>query len=56
MLGPPPCGQRPILVLNTDIHVNAGTSDPATTTSFLSIDEADGATVTTYRFFWTRCQ
>lgn len=53
---PPSCssGLR-TLNINTELQVNAGTSDPTTTTSFVTIDSADGAITNWYRFLWKRC-
>ena len=51
-----PCGEKRNLNINTELRVNAGTSDPKTTTSFMSMDSTDGSIETIYRFAWKRCQ
>jgi Domain of unknown function (DUF4360) len=50
-----PCGQQRNLNINTELRVNAGTSNPATTTSFLAMDSTDGDINTTYHFSWEHC-
>jgi hypothetical protein len=45
-----PCGELRNLNINTELRVNAGTSDPTTTTSFIAMSESS-----TYRFYWKRC-
>jgi hypothetical protein len=50
-----PCGAMRTLNINTELRVNAGTSNPATTTSFLAMDSADGAINTEYQFSWRHC-
>jgi hypothetical protein len=50
-----PCGELRNFNINTELRVNAGTSDPAKTTSFISMDSTDGALSTTYHFSWKRC-
>lgn len=52
-----PCGERRYLVLTTELRVDAGTSDPATTTSVLGLNDMDpGGTATArYRLAWQRC-
>jgi hypothetical protein len=35
--------------------VAAGTSNPATTTSFMAMDSTDGSINTTYHFAWRQC-
>jgi len=51
----PSCARRN-LNIRTEVEVNAGTSDPTTTTSFVTMDSADGVTTQTYRFEWRQCQ
>jgi len=51
-LGYSPCGAAPKLNVNTEIRVNTGTSDPATTTS--SITQTETATGL-YHLTWKRC-
>jgi hypothetical protein len=50
-----PCGQLRNLNINTELRVNAGTSNPATTTSFLAMDSTDGDISTIYHFHWQHC-
>jgi uncharacterized protein DUF4360 len=50
-----PCGAMRNLNINTELRVAAGTSNPATTTSFLAMDSTDGSINTTYHFSWLRC-
>jgi len=50
-----PCGERRNFNINTELRVNAGTSDVRTTTSFMSMDSTDGSISTTYNFAWKRC-
>ncbi|WP_424923871.1 DUF4360 domain-containing protein [Actinophytocola oryzae] len=50
-----PCGQLRNLNINTELRVNAGTSNTSTTTSFLAMDSADGDINTTYHFHWEHC-
>jgi hypothetical protein len=50
-----PCGEVRHFNINTELRVNAGTSDPKTTTSFMSMDSTDGNIDTTYRFSWKPC-
>lgn len=50
-----PCGALRNLNINTELRVAAGTSNPATTTSFLAMDSTDGNINTTYHFHWEHC-
>lgn len=50
-----PCGEKRNFNINTELRVNAGTSDPRTTTSFMSMDSTDGGIDTTYHFAWLQC-
>jgi hypothetical protein len=50
-----PCGQSRKLMIDTELEVNAGTSDPRTTTSLLVMDSTDGSVASTYHFVWRRC-
>ncbi|SES04759.1 protein of unknown function [Lentzea xinjiangensis] len=50
-----PCGEQRNFNINTELRVYPGTSDTATTTSFVSMDSTDGAIDTTYRFSWKTC-
>ncbi|MEE6258313.1 DUF4360 domain-containing protein [Plantactinospora sonchi] len=51
-----PCGELRFLNINTELRVNAGTSDPRTTTSFMSMDSTDASINTTYHFAWKKCE
>lgn len=51
-----PCGEQRPLNINTELRVNAGASDPQTTTSFISMDPTDSAITSTYRFSWLECR
>lgn len=50
-----PCGEQRNFNINTELRVNAGSSDPKTTTSFMSMDSTDGSIDTTYHFAWKQC-
>ncbi|GAA3856800.1 DUF4360 domain-containing protein [Saccharothrix violaceirubra] len=50
-----PCGEKRNFNINTELRVNAGTSNTATTTSFMSMDSTDGSFDTKYHFAWKRC-
>ncbi|MGW4210321.1 DUF4360 domain-containing protein [Lentzea sp. NPDC004789] len=50
-----PCGGSRNINLNTELRVNAGTSDPKTTTSFMAMDSTDAYIATDYHFAWKRC-
>ncbi|MDG4790782.1 DUF4360 domain-containing protein [Micromonospora sp. WMMD1102] len=50
-----PCGEVRLLNINTELRVNRGTSNPATT-SFLMMDSTDSSVSTTYHFNWMRCE
>ncbi|MEU5693008.1 DUF4360 domain-containing protein [Actinosynnema sp. NPDC020468] len=50
-----PCGEKRLFNINTELRVNAGTSNTATTTSFISMDSTDGSFDTTYHFAWKTC-
>lgn len=50
-----PCGEERDLNINTELRVGAGTSDPTTTTSFMTMDSTDGSITTTYHFAWKQC-
>ncbi len=49
-----PCGQDVGLNVNTELRVDAGSSD-ASKTSFISMDSTDGSITTTYHFAWKDC-
>ena len=50
-----PCGALRNFNINTELRVNAGTSDARRTTSFISMDSTDAAIDTVYHFHWGRC-
>jgi hypothetical protein len=50
-----PCGALRNLNINTELRAMAGTSNTATTTSFISMDSTDGAINTVYHFAWATC-
>ena len=41
--------------INTELKVMKGSSNPATTTSFLSMDSTDGSIDTKYNLAWKQC-
>ncbi|MBQ0867090.1 DUF4360 domain-containing protein [Streptomyces smyrnaeus] len=49
-----PCGEQRNFNVNTEVRVDAGTSDP-TKTSFMTMDSTDGNINTTYHFAWKKC-
>ncbi|WP_280442320.1 DUF4360 domain-containing protein [Nocardia brasiliensis] len=49
-----PCGETRNFNINTQLRVDAGTSDPKKT-SFITMDSTDGAINTTYHFAWKVC-
>lgn len=49
-----PCGVQRNFNINTELRVNAGTSDPATT-SFMTMDSTDGDISTVYHLAWQEC-
>jgi hypothetical protein len=50
-----PCGSLKNFNINTELLVHAGTSNPGTTTSFISMDSTDAAVDTLYHFAWKQC-
>ncbi|MEU1566576.1 DUF4360 domain-containing protein [Streptomyces mirabilis] len=50
-----PCGATRDLAINTQLNVSAGTSNPATTTSFMTMDSTDGSLRTIYHLTWEKC-
>ncbi|MEU9982353.1 DUF4360 domain-containing protein [Streptomyces sp. NPDC050856] len=50
-----PCGVKRNFNINTELRVNAGTSDPAKTNSFIAMDSTDGDIKTIYRLAWKEC-
>jgi hypothetical protein len=49
-----PCGERRNLNINTELRVRAGSADPETTVSFMTLG-TDGNAVSRYQFAWKRC-
>jgi hypothetical protein len=50
-----PCGEVRNFNINTELRVDAGTSNPQKTTSFMAMDSTDGAANTIYRVVWKEC-
>ncbi|MGP4110753.1 DUF4360 domain-containing protein [Streptomyces sp. 4N509B] len=50
-----PCGEIRNFNINTELRVNAGTSDPAST-SLMTMDSTDGTIDTTYHVAWRPCE
>ncbi|MGW3043375.1 DUF4360 domain-containing protein [Kitasatospora sp. NPDC001159] len=50
-----PCGEERNFNVNTELRVGAGTSDPARTTSFMTMDSTDGSINTVYHLAWKQC-
>ncbi|MEV5282593.1 DUF4360 domain-containing protein [Streptomyces sp. NPDC051993] len=50
-----PCGVQRNFNINTELRVNAGTSDPTTTNSFIAMDSTDGDIQTIYHLAWKEC-
>jgi hypothetical protein len=50
-----PCGQDRIVNVNTEIIVDAGSSNTHTTNSFMTMDSADGSVQTIYHLSWRSC-
>jgi hypothetical protein len=50
-----PCGEKRNFNINTELRVYGGTSNTATTTSFMTMDSTDGSLETTYHFAWKHC-
>jgi hypothetical protein len=50
-----PCGKQRDLIIDTELAVDAGTSNQTTTTSMMAMDTADGTIKTTYRLAWKTC-
>lgn len=51
-----PCGELRNFNINTELRVDAGTSDTEETTSFMTMDSTDGDVSTTYHFAWKTCE
>ncbi|WP_432021422.1 DUF4360 domain-containing protein [Streptomyces sp. 1222.5] len=50
-----PCGELRNFNINTELRVNAGTSNPLTQTSFMTMDSTDGSVNTVYHLAWKEC-
>ena len=50
-----PCGAVRYLNINTELRVNGGTSNTATTTSLITMDSSDVGISTIYHFAWRTC-
>jgi hypothetical protein len=50
-----PCGALRNFNINTELRVNAGTSNTKKTTSFVTMDSTDSEISTVYHFAWARC-
>lgn len=50
-----PCGEQRNLNITTELTVNAGSSDPSRTTSFMTMDSTDDAVNAIYHLAWRKC-
>jgi len=50
-----PCGALRNFNVNTELRVNAGSSDPSKTPSYLTMDSTDLSVKTIYHLAWKRC-
>ncbi|GAB2585099.1 hypothetical protein Aab01nite_53300 [Paractinoplanes abujensis] len=50
-----PCGEQRYLNVNTELRVNAGSSNTKKTTSMLTMDSTDGRLDTVYHVSWKKC-
>ena len=50
-----PCGAQRNFNINTELRVNAGSSDVKKQTSFVTMDSTDGSLSTKYHFAWAQC-
>ncbi|MGK5680266.1 DUF4360 domain-containing protein [Actinoplanes sp. URMC 104] len=50
-----PCGEQRYLNVNTELRVNAGSSNTKKTTSMLTMDSTDGRIDTVYHVAWKKC-
>ncbi|ONI84142.1 hypothetical protein ALI144C_15750 [Actinosynnema sp. ALI-1.44] len=50
-----PCGEHRYFNVNTALRVSAGSSNPQTTTSWISMDSPDRNPNGRFRFIWKRC-
>jgi hypothetical protein len=49
-----PCGKKRALNIDTELQLEAGSSDP-TSTSMMAMDSTDGSIKTTYHLVWKTC-
>jgi uncharacterized protein DUF4360 len=49
-----PCGEQRNVNINTELRVNAGSSNPSST-SFMAMDSTDGSVNTVYHLSWKEC-
>jgi hypothetical protein len=54
-LGSPPCGAQRNLNIDTELRVDAGTSNPDTTTSYVTMDTTRGGFHSVYHLAWQQC-
>ncbi len=50
-----PCGEKRNFNINTELRVNAGTSNPQAVTSFMAMDSTDASVSTLYHLAWLVC-
>lgn len=50
-----PCGEKRNFNINTELRVNAGASNPASDTSFMTMDSTDTSVSTQYHLAWQQC-
>jgi hypothetical protein len=50
-----PCGEKRYLNINTELRAALGTSNGATTTSYVQMDSTDGSLSSIYHFAWKQC-
>lgn len=51
-----PCGKAHQVKIETSLSVDAGTSDVANTTSYITVDSMDGVVKSLYRWHWRKCR
>jgi Domain of unknown function (DUF4360) len=54
-LGSPPCGAQRNLNIDTELRVDAGTSNPDATTSYVTMDTTRGGFHSVYHLAWQQC-
>ncbi|MET8681081.1 DUF4360 domain-containing protein [Streptomyces sp. NPDC004647] len=50
-----PCGEKRNFNINTELRVDAGSSNPEKTTSFMAMDSTDASVNTVYHLAWKEC-